>query len=204
MKTEKDKVSYIIGQQIGNDFVNQQLDLDIDILTESIKDAFAGKPTKLAADEVQKIMSAFQQKMQGKMQAQMQQIGAENLKAGADFLAENCKKDGVVTLPSGLQYKIITEGTGKSPQATDTVETHYEGKLINGQIFDSSIQRGESISFPVNGVIKGWTEALQLMKEGAKWELFIPGDLAYGEAGSPPVIEPNATLLFTVELITVQ
>ncbi|MBU0579721.1 MAG: FKBP-type peptidyl-prolyl cis-trans isomerase [Candidatus Omnitrophica bacterium] len=204
MKTEMEKVSYIIGQQIGADFKAQDLGIDVEILANSIKDAHAGEEPKISPQEMQEIMQSFQQKMQKKMAEEQKEASGTNTTEGKAFLAENAKKDGVVVTSSGLQYKVITEGTGKTPKATDTVETHYEGKLINGEIFDSSLARGQTVTFPVNGVIKGWTEALQLMKVGAKWELYIPAELAYGENGAGPKIGPNATLIFQVELVSIK
>jgi FKBP-type peptidyl-prolyl cis-trans isomerase FklB len=147
-------------------------------------------------------MNTFKEEMTKKQEEAMKKAAEKNKKDGAAFLAENKKKEGVVTLPSGLQYKIITQGTGNTPKATDTVTVNYRGSLVDGTEFDSSYKRGQPATFPVNGVIKGWTEALQLMKEGAKWQLFIPSDLAYGEKGAGNVIGPNATLIFDVELIS--
>jgi FKBP-type peptidyl-prolyl cis-trans isomerase FklB len=145
----------------------------------------------------------FENEMKEKMQSEMQNSSAPNKMAGKKFLEENKKKPGVTELPSGLQYEVIKEGNGASPTASSTVTTHYTGTLIDGTVFDSSVERGQPAQFPVNGVIKGWTEALQLMKPGAKWKLYIPSDLAYGDGGSPPKIQPGATLIFEVELISV-
>lgn len=200
----KDKVSYGIGMSMGRDFSNQKIEIDPAILAQGIKDTLAGGPTLMTDEEAQTTLMNFQQEMMAKQEAEAQAMGEKNQAAGAAFLAENGKKDGVVTLPSGLQYKILSEGTGKSPAKEDTVTVNYRGTLIDGTEFDSSYKRGEPATFPVGGVIPGWTEALQLMKEGAKWQLFIPADLAYGERGAGPVIEPNSALLFEVELISIQ
>jgi FKBP-type peptidyl-prolyl cis-trans isomerase FklB len=153
---------------------------------------------------VQQVMQDFQKKMMAKQMAAREEGLGKNKAEGEKFLADNKKKEGIKTTASGLQYKVITAGTGKTPKATDTVKTHYRGTLINGTEFDSSYKRGEPAEFPVNGVIKGWTEALQLMKEGAKWQLFIPSELAYGERGAGRDIGPNSTLIFDIELISVK
>ena len=200
----KDKVSYGIGMSMGRDFANQKIEVDPVILAQGIKDILAGGPTLMTDEEAQTTLMNFQQEMMAKQEAEVQAMGEKNQAAGAAFLAENGTKEGVVTLPSGLQYKVLNEGTGKSPAKEDTVTVNYRGTLIDGTEFDSSYKRGEPATFPVGGVIPGWTEALQLMKEGAKWQLFIPADLAYGERGAGPVIEPNSTLLFDVELISIQ
>ncbi len=203
LKTEKDKLSYAYGQNIGKSLKRQGAEINADIFIQAIKDAIAGK-----SDMDEKAMSAaimsFQKQQLEKRKAK--QAGAEknNADKGKAFLAENGKKEGVKTLASGLQYKVVKAGTGKTPSASDTVETHYSGRLIDGTEFDSSYKRGKPATFPVGGVIKGWTEALQLMKEGAKWELYIPADLAYGKRGSPPRIGPNSTLVFDIELISVK
>ena len=204
MSVDWKNVSYVLGQQIGGDFKEQNIEIEVDTFRDSFKAAYNGEASTLSPEDTEATMQSFQAHMQALHTEKMGQAGAQNLLEGADFLTNNGKEEGVVTLDSGLQYKVLTEGNGNSPSATDTVETHYEGKLIDGSVFDSSYQRGETVSFPVNGVIPGWTEALQLMKEGAKWQLAIPAALAYGEAGSAPVIPPNATLVFDVELIAVK
>jgi len=157
----------------------------------------------MTEQEIQETLKTFQQEMAAKQAEKTKQLAEINKKEGEAFLAENKKKEGVKTLPSGLQYKILTEGSGKTPKETDTVTTHYRGTLIDGTEFDSSFKRGQPASFTVNGVIKGWTEALQLMKEGSKWQLFIPSDLAYGDRGAGGQIGPHATLIFEVELISI-
>jgi len=204
LKTDKDKVSYSIGLDIGTNFKRQSVDLDQKALVAGIADGLSGGKPLLTEDEVRKVLAQFQQQMAAKAQEMAKQRADKNQKEGEVFLAENKKKKGVVTLPSGLQYQVITAGTGKIPKATDTVTTHYRGTLIDGTEFDSSYKRGEPASFPVNGVIKGWTEALQLMKVGSKWQLVIPSNLAYGPQGAGQVIGPNATLIFEIELLSIK
>lgn len=204
MKVELDKVSYVLGQSIGGDFRRQGFEIDPKIFVDSFTEAFNGKESQMPVGEMQHIMQNFQRAMEDKKQADQMGSGKKNIEAGKKFLEENSKKEGVKTTESGLQYKVLTEGSGKKPAATDTVETHYEGKTLDGIIFDSSYKRGQTTSFPLNGVIKGWTEALQLMAEGSKYELYIPFELAYGPAGSGGTIEPYSTLIFTVELIAVK
>ena len=204
LKKQKDKVSYIIGMEIGKNFKKQSIDIDPDILVKGIKDAISdGKPL-LTEQEVQETMINFQKEMMAKQEELAKKLGEKNKKEGEAFLAENKKKEGVKTLPSGLQYKVIKAGTGEKPKLTDTVMTQYRGTLIDGTEFDSSYRRGQPVSFPVTGVIPGWTEALQLMEEGAKWQLFIPPNLAYGERGVGRDIGPNATLIFEIELVSIQ
>ncbi len=204
LTSTKDKISYSIGMSIGRDFSRQGLDVDPDILAKGIKDTLAGDQLLMTEAEAQDVLMKFQQEMMAKREAEVKAMAEKNAKEGADFLAENAKKEGVVTLPSGLQYKIITEGKGNSPGEKDTVTVNYRGTLIDGKEFDSSYKRGEPATFPVKGVIAGWTEALQLMKEGAKWQLYVPAALAYGERGAGPMIGPNSTLLFEVELISIK
>ena len=204
LNNQKDKVSYIIGMEIGKNFKKQSIDIDPDILTRGIKDAISGGKPLLTEQEIQENMVTFQKEMMAKQEELAKKLGENNKKEGEAFLAENKKKDGVKTLPSGLQYKVTKAGTGKKPKLTDTVMTHYRGTLIDGTEFDSSYRRGQPVSFPVTGVIPGWTEALQLMEEGAKWQLFIPPNLAYGERGAGRDIGPNATLIFEIELISIQ
>ena len=204
LKNQKDKVSYIIGMEIGKNFKKQSIDIDPDILTKGIKDAISGGKPLLTEQEIQENMVTFQKEMMAKQEELAKKLGENNKKEGEAFLAENKKKDGVKTLPSGLQYKVTKAGTGKKPKLTDTVTTQYRGTLIDGTEFDSSYRRGQPVSFPVTGVIPGWTEALQLMEEGAKWQLFIPPNLAYGERGAGRDIGPNATLIFEIELISIQ
>jgi FKBP-type peptidyl-prolyl cis-trans isomerase FklB len=204
LKNEKEKVSYIIGVNIGTNFKNQAVDVDPDILAQGLKDGISGAKPLLTPQEVQEVMGSFEKEMMAKQEERKKTVGAKNQKEGEEFLAENKKKEGIQTLPSGMQYKVIKAGSGKKPTLTDTVTTHYRGTLIDGKEFDSSYRRGKPATFPVNGVIRGWTEALQLMEEGAKWQLFIPSSLAYGERGAGQMIGPHATLIFEVELISIQ
>jgi FKBP-type peptidyl-prolyl cis-trans isomerase len=203
MQNDEQKVAYSIGLSIGANFQNQGLDLDPAFVHQGIADAMAGNEPKLSDAEMQEVMMRFQQAQMEKMQAKQGEEASQNAEASAAFLAENATKEGVITTDSGLQYKVITEGSGATPGATDTVEVHYRGTLIDGTEFDSSYRRGETVSFPVNGVIAGWTEALQLMQEGAKYELYIPSDLAYGPGGTGGPIGPNQALIFEVELVSV-
>jgi FKBP-type peptidyl-prolyl cis-trans isomerase FklB len=204
LNTPKEKFSYALGMKMGANFKKQQVEVDPVILERGLKDALAGGKTLLTDEQAQSALMEVQNEMRQKQMAKMQAEGEANKKAGADFLAANKAKEGVVTLPSGLQYKILTEGTGPKPAATDTVECNYRGTLIDGKEFDSSAKTGKPVSFPVNGVIKGWTEALQLMPVGSKWQLFIPSDLAYGERGAGADIGPGATLIFDVELVSIK
>jgi FKBP-type peptidyl-prolyl cis-trans isomerase FklB len=200
-QTKKEKTSYSIGATVGKDMKTRMQGLDIDqtVFLQGLKDAFNGSKTAMSEKDMEATMAAFQQEMMGKMQAKAD----KNTKDGESFLAANKKKDGVITLPSGLQYKILKTGDGPKPTASQTVKCHYRGTLIDGTEFDSSYKGGNPIEFPVSGVIKGWTEALQLMPVGSKWQLFIPSDLAYGPNG-PGQIGPNSTLIFEVELISIK
>jgi len=204
LKNQKDKVSYIIGIDIGKNLKNQSIDIDPDILARGIKDVISGKKPLMTEQEVQETTAAFQKEMTAKQSEVVKKVGEKNKKEGEAFLAENKKREGVKTLASGLQYKVIKAGTGKKPKLTDTVVTQYRGTLIDGTEFDSSYRRGKPATFPVNGVIPGWVEALQLMEEGSKWQLFIPPNLAYGERGAGRDIPPNSTLIFEIELISIQ
>jgi FKBP-type peptidyl-prolyl cis-trans isomerase len=200
LATDKDKLSYSLGYNLGKNYKQLEGDLSLEVLTKAIQEGWSGAKPTLPAEEMGQTLKNFQQQLIFKQIAKQKEIADQNLKAGENFLADNKKKEGVVTLPSGLQYKVLTSGTGKSPKATDKVTTNYRGTLTDGTEFDS----GQSVSFPVNGVIKGWTEALQLMKEGDKWQLFVPGPLAYGPKGAGEKIKPNATLVFEVELLKVE
>jgi FKBP-type peptidyl-prolyl cis-trans isomerase FklB len=204
LKHKEDKLSYALGLNIGNSFKQQSIEIKHDIFLKGIKDAFAGGKQLLSDDEVREIMVVLNKELSEKKAEVMKKLAEKNKEDAVTFFAENKKKEGVKTLASGLQYKIITEGKGKNPKATDTVTVHYRGTLIDGKEFDSSYRRGEPATFPVNGVIAGWTEALQLMKAGAKWQIFIPSNLAYEEKGIGNVIGPNAALIFEVELISVK
>ncbi len=217
LKTQKDKASYAVGLNVGRNLgaqlQQQSVDVDQTILLRGVKDALAGGKTLLTDDEVKAALTQLQTEVrtrqQEKMkveQEKMKAVAEGNKKEGTEFLEANKTKEGVVALPSGLQYKILTEGAGPKPAATDTVSCNYRGTLLNGTEFDSSYKRGQPTSFPVTGVIKGWTEALQLMPVGSKWQLFIPSDLAYGDRGADPRsgIGPGATLIFEVELLSIQ
>lgn len=205
LTTPKEKASYAIGMEMGNSLKKNGVDINPDLLTKGIKDVLTGQKTQLTDQAAGSILTDLQKEMQAKRQEKMKALGEKNKIEGEAFLAENMKKEGVKTLPSGLQYKVITEGKGKSPSATDTVTVQYTGRLVDGTEFDSSYKRGQAATFAVNGVIKGWTEALQLMKEGSKWQLYLPSNLAYGEAGtSGGPIGPNAVLIFDVELVSLQ
>ena len=199
-----DKVSYALGLGIGQQLAQMgAAELNIDDFAQAIKDVIAGNELKVQHRDAQKIVQDYFQKQEEKMNAQRAEQGKVHKEAGEKYLAENAKKSGVITLPSGLQYQILKEGNGKKPSAKDTVKCHYEGFLIDGTVFDSSIQRGEPATFPLQQVIAGWTEGLQLMQEGAKYRFFIPYRLAYGEGGAGASIPPFAALIFDVELIQV-
>lgn len=200
---KKDKASYSIGVDVGRSIEKQHIEINPDMFVTGLKDGLANKYGLLTEEEVKQTLMGLQSEIMERQTTEMKAMASKNLEDGDKFLAENKKQKGVITLPSGLQYRIIKEGSGDSPKATDTVTTHYRGKLINGTEFDSSYTRGEPARFAVNAVIPGWTEALQLMKPGAKWELFIPPKLAYGENGIGQLIGPNSTLVFEVELLNV-
>ena len=200
LKNQKEKVSYIIGMDIGGNLKKQSIDIDPNILLKGIQVGLAGAKSLLTDQETQETMVAFRREMMAKQE----EIAKKNKVDGEAFLGENKKKEGVKTLPSGLQYKVIKAGTDKKPKLSDSVTSQYRGTLIDGTEFDSSYKRGQPVTFPVSGVIPGWTEALQLMGEGAKWQIFVPSNLAYGERGAGGVIGPNATLIFEIELISIQ
>jgi FKBP-type peptidyl-prolyl cis-trans isomerase FklB len=204
LKTQKQKVSYALGMNMGSSLKLNAIEVDDEILMKGIKDILANRKTLLTEQEAKDTIMALQKELQAKQQEQAKHAGEKNKKEGAAFLAANKDKTGVVTLPTGLQYKVLSEGKGKSPNAADTVTVQYRGTLIDGTEFDSSYKRGQPATFPVGGVIKGWTEALQLMKEGSKWQLFIPSNLAYGENGAGGTIGPNAALIFEVELLSIK
>jgi FKBP-type peptidyl-prolyl cis-trans isomerase len=189
---------------MGKSIRTGPIDLDTKILLRAFQDALADRKLLMTDDEVKTTLTALQADMRKKQEEKMQLLGETNKKAGEDFLAANKTKDGIVTLPSGLQYKILTAGTGPKPTLTDSVVCNYKGTLLDGTEFDSSFKRGQPATFPVGQVIKGWTEALQLMPVGSKWQLFIPSDMAYGPRGSGPTIGPNSTLIFEVELISIK
>lgn len=194
---ETDKVSYSLGLSIASNLISSGVKtINAEAFNDALSTVFAGEMPEIMPDEANHILQEYFDKMQ-------KEQGSAAKKAGETFLAENKKKEGVVALGSGLQYKILKEGNGPKPKASDTVKCHYEGRLINGQIFDSSIRRGEPAEFPVNGVIAGWVEALQLMPVGSKWQLYIPSELAYGAHGAGQSIGPNETLIFDVELLSI-
>jgi FKBP-type peptidyl-prolyl cis-trans isomerase len=204
LKTEKDKISYAIGVNIGKSMRKDTVDIDPAIFSRGMKDALAGGKLLLTDDEMKAALTKLQTDLRAKQEETMQKTGEINKKGGEDFLTQNKTKPGVVALPDGLQYKILKEGTGPKPTANDSVVCNYRGTLLDGTEFDSSYKRGQPATFPVSGVIKGWTEAVQLMPVGSKWQLFLPADLAYGNRGAGPDIGPNATLIFEVELLSIQ
>lgn len=204
LKDNRDKVSYSIGTDIGNNLKKQPIDINPDILVQGIKDAFSGSTPLMTENEMKDTMNNLRKDLAAKQAEEAKKVGEKNKKEGEAFLEENKKKEGVTTLPSGLQYKVLTAGSGAKPKVTDTVTVNYRGTLIDGTEFDSSYKRGQPATFPLNGVIKGWTEALQLMPVGAKWQLFIPSGLAYGETGAGQKIGPGSTLIFEVELISIK
>ncbi|MCX7086109.1 MAG: FKBP-type peptidyl-prolyl cis-trans isomerase [Methylococcales bacterium] len=203
-KTDKKKVSYGIGVDIGRNFKRLDLDLDLDLLAKGLKDAHAGKKLDLSEDDLRNIMSNYQNELKQKQLNALKTIAENNKKAGEAFLAENTKKVGVITLTSGLQYKVLTKGEGKVATQDDMVTCNYRGTLLDGTVFDSSASTGKPAMFNVAGVIPGWQEALKLMSVGSKWEIYIPSDLAYGQRGAGRDIGPNSTLIFEVELLDVQ
>ena len=204
LKTSKEKFSYALGMNWGSNLRKQSVEVDPNLVAQGLKAALAGGKTLLTQEQAKAALTEAQNAIQKKHQETMQVAGEANKKEGDAFLAANKSKEGVVALPSGLQYKIMKAGTGPKPTASDSVVCNYRGTLINGTEFDSSYKRGQPATFPVGGVIKGWTEALQLMPVGSKWQLFIPGSLAYGERGAGGDIGPNATLIFEVELMSIQ
>jgi FKBP-type peptidyl-prolyl cis-trans isomerase FklB len=211
LKTQKDKFSYALGMKMGQNLGKQSVPVDPAIVARGLRDGLAGGKTLLNEEEAAAALKVVQDELRGKQQAKMQEaeeankkVAEVNKKQGESFLAENKGKNGVVTLASGLQYKILKEGTGPKPTASDSVVCNYQGTLIGGKEFDSSYKRGQPATFPVNGVIKGWTEALQLMPVGSKWQLFIPSDLAYGDHGAGSDIGPGDTLVFEVELLSIE
>lgn len=205
LKTQKEKASYALGMKIGGDLKKQGVNTAVDpaIAARGFKDALAGSKPALTEDEERAALMQLQSEVRDKQQAKAHEGGAVARKEGEAFLASNKGKEGVVTLPSGLEYKILTAGAGPKPTANDTVSCNYRGTLLNGKEFDSSYKRGHPETFPVNGVIKGWTEALQLMPVGSKWQLFIPADMAYGDRGAGGDIGPGETLIFEVELLSI-
>jgi len=204
LKTDREKASYAIGANIGKSMKKEGVDLDPAVIARGIKDGFSGGKLLLTDEQAQAALVAFSGSMKKKQEAALAAAAAVNLKDGQGFLAANKAKPGVVTLPSGLQYKVISAGTGPKPTAEDTVLCNYRGTLINGTEFDNSAKHGGPTEIPVGGVIKGWTEALQLMPTGSKWELYVPAELAYGPRQAGPDIGPNSTLVFEVEIVSIQ
>ena len=201
--TEQQKISYALGMNIMGNLAELPIEIDVESVISAIKDVSAEKETALKVEEYHKYMQEFQKKVQEAGQQAVAKAAENNKKAGAEFLAENAKKEGVKVTPSGLQYRVITEGNGAKPSASSKVKVHYTGKLTDGTVFDSSVQRGEPIDFALNQVIPGWTEGVQLMTPGSKYEFVIPSDLAYGDRGAGNAIPPGATLVFEVELLAV-
>ena len=204
LKTLTDKTSYLFGYNIGQNLQRDELEVDVDLLVEALRDAMAGKPSLMTQQEVQQTMRTLQDKQQAKRAEAVKEMGDANLKKGQAFIAEYAKKDGVKKTESGLLYRVMTAGSGKTPAPASTVSVHYKGTLTGGQEFDSSYSRGEPAQFGVTQVIPGWTEVLQMMKEGDKWEVVIPSNLAYGPGGAGGSIGPNETLVFEIELLEVK
>ncbi len=202
--TEKEKTSYSIGMDLGNKLKSQSIDVDTAILVRGMNDGISGAKPLMSEEDMRTSLTALSTQIRAKQTAMLKDLTEKNKSEGDAFLLENRSKEGVVVLPSGLQYKILKAGDGPKPAATDSVVCNYKGTLINGKEFDSSFKRGQPATFPVSGVIKGWTEALQLMPVGSKWQLFIPPDLAYGERGAGADIQPDSTLIFEVELMSIQ
>jgi FKBP-type peptidyl-prolyl cis-trans isomerase FklB len=203
LKDQKDRISYSIGIGIGNNLKNLPVGVNVDLLVRGIRDVLSKTKPLMTEQEIRETMVALQKEITAKHKEQMRVLGEKNEKEGEAFLAENKKKKGVITLPSGLQYKVLKAGAGKRPTDTDMVTVHYRGTLVDGTEFDSSYRRGQPATFAIKGIISGLTEALKLMQEGSKWQVFVPFNLAYGERGAGNQIGPNATLIFEVELISV-
>ncbi|UCB56307.1 MAG: FKBP-type peptidyl-prolyl cis-trans isomerase [Thiotrichales bacterium] len=204
LETLEQKASYSFGVDFAKRLKQQGIDLDISALNRGIQDQASGNKLAFEEGEMNQFKAEYTEQLRAQLMQEQKQLAEKNLEAGKQFLAENAKKEGVVTTASGLQYKVIKSGDGPAPGADDTVSTHYRGTLIDGREFDSSYSRGQPATFPVNGVIKGWTEALQLMKVGDKWELYIPSELAYGAAQRGEIIQPNSTLVFELELLGIK
>ena len=204
LKTEKDKLSYALGMDLGTQFKARSVDIDVDLFARALKEALAGGKTLMTDADAKTIIAELQKAMLVKQAAEVKVVGEKNMKEGDAFLAANKAKPGVVALPSGLQYKILIAGAGSKPTLDSSVVCQYRGTLINGTEFDSSYSRKEPATFPVKGVIRGWTEVLQLMPAGSKWQVFIPPHLAYAERGSGALIGPNATLIFEIELVAIK
>lgn len=204
LKTHEDRLSYAMGVETGQTFRTHNIKIQPDIFSQGLRDGLTGDQSLMSQEEIKKILFEFQQENIQRLKATLMKQSQENATKGQAFLEHNKTQPGVVTLPSGLQYKVLEDGTGEQPSNNDLVTVDYEGKLIDGKVFDSSYKRGKPVTFPVNAVIKGWQEALTLMHAGATWELYIPADLAYGERGAPGSIGPNEVLIFKVHLISVK
>ncbi len=204
LQSEQDRVSYSIGLSIGSNFKQQSIDIKLEPLMAGIRDALLNSTPRMTQQEIQKTMEGFRKEMTAKMKKKKASQANQNVADGEQFLRKNAQKKGIITTASGLQYEIIKQGAGPKPKLTDTVVCHYTGTLLNGQVFDSSYKRNSPASFPVNGVIKGWTEALQLMGTGSKWKLYIPSNLGYGNRGAGNAIGPGATLIFDIELLEIK
>lgn len=204
VETHIDSISYSIGMDIASSFNQQSVDVNPDVFIKGFMTKYKGDSTLLTDENMRKVLAAFRNELRQKQQEVAKMRAENNKKAGEEFLAENRKKDGVVETESGLQYKVLVSAEGPSPSVTDKVKVHYTGRLLDGTVFDSSVERGQPASFRVNGVIKGWTEALQLMRVGEKWELYVPSQIAYGERGSGRQIGPNELLIFEVELLGIE
>ncbi len=204
LKTDTEKFSYAIGMDIGKSLKRLDTEIDLVALRQGAQDVLDDKETLLTQEQVVEVMTSFSQKIQQEQEEKQKTAAATNIEEGKKFLEENAKKEGVKTTKSGLQYQVLTEGKGEKPKASDRVSVHYKGTLLDGSVFDSSYERGQPATFPLNAVIPGWTEGLQLMPVGSKYKLFIPSELGYGERGAGPKIGPNATLVFEVELLAVE
>jgi FKBP-type peptidyl-prolyl cis-trans isomerase FklB len=204
LESDRDKASYLIGRNIGETINGDGIELNIENLVIGLREGLTGKDSRITEADAMKVMEKFQAEMQKQAEAKTASAGADNLAAGTKFLNDNKKREGVKVTETGLQYEVLAAGKGEKPTPLDTVTVHYHGTLIDGTVFDSSVERKSPATFPVNGVIAGWTEALQLMQVGAKYKLFIPANLAYGKAGAGRDIGPNSTLIFEVELLSIK
>lgn len=202
--TDKGKLSYAIGYQIGSDFVERKMDVDVNTVIRALQDGYAKRNPSVPEEQMRDVLGKFQQKMMTEAKAEFDKLAGDNKAKSQKFLAENRAKKGIVSLPSGVQYRVIEDGTGARPNANSDVTVHYRGSLSSGLEFDSSFARGEPVHFKVKDVIKGWQEVLPLMSAGAHWQIFVPAELAYGERGQPPRIGPNEALVFEIKLVEVK
>lgn len=203
LRSEQAKLSYVLGADLGRQLLNRGIAVDSEILVRGLRDSLAQRPLLISENDMKSELKTFHQKLQNHAQEEFKQIAQTNSKLGAEFLAENAKKTGVISLASGLQYRVLKQGHGGRPIAADTVTVNYLGKLLNGHVFDSSYKTGKPVSFGLEEVIPGWTEALKLMPTGSEWEVYIPSQLAYGETGISPMIGPNETLIFKIDLLSI-